>query len=133
MQPRPGETTRRRIVVVEDDEDLLRMLRVMLRSLGEVHAAMNGVEAVEVLDSLPRPPDVIVTDIMMPEMDGLALAKKLKNDASTHDVPIVFLTAKGAPRDVIKGINAGARHYVTKPFKQAELLEKVKKAIGDKK
>jgi DNA-binding response OmpR family regulator len=123
--------TGRWLLVVEDDEDLLRMLSVMLRTLGRVQTAQDGQEALDQLhgSSLPA---VVVTDLMMPRVDGLSLARQMKNDAKLAHVPIVMLTARGRPRDIVAGINAGARHYVTKPFKKEELLEKVKRAIGEK-
>jgi CheY-like chemotaxis protein len=72
---------------------------------------------------------VIVTDLMMPRIDGLTLAKTLKGDPNIGNIPVVMLTAKSGKMDMIIGINAGARHYVTKPFKAADLLDKVKKAL----
>jgi len=68
--------------------------------------------------------------VMMPGLDGLAVAKEVKKDANLKSVPIIFLTAKTAAPDVIKGIQVGARHYITKPFKIEDVLAKVKKALG---
>jgi len=65
----------------------------------------------------------------MPRLDGLALSKKMKENPNTARIPVIMLTAKGSPKDVIGGINAGARAYLTKPFKQEELLEKAKRAL----
>lgn len=117
-----------KILVVEDDADLLHMIKTMLRAIGEVTLANDGQEAFDLLKSGFRP-DVIVTDLMMPRMDGLTLAKSLKNDPNIGNIPLVMLTAKSGPMDMITGINAGARHYVTKPFKAADLVDKVKKAL----
>ncbi|MBZ0122145.1 MAG: response regulator [Sandaracinaceae bacterium] len=119
------------ILVAEDDPDVLRMLETILRTIGEVTTARDGQEAFELASAGPTP-DLIVTDIMMPRMDGLALARTLKADARLSRVPVVMLTARTGPRDVIAGINAGARFYVTKPFKTDELLSKVRKALGHK-
>jgi DNA-binding response OmpR family regulator len=66
-----------------------------------------------------------VSDIMMPRLDGLGLAKLLRKDATLQRVPLLFLTARGSPIDLVGGINAGARHYVTKPFKITEVLAKI--------
>jgi CheY-like chemotaxis protein len=117
------------ILVVEDDEALRRMLSRILDELGEVRAFADGAEALAALahDPLPK---LVVTDVMMPNVDGLELARRVKADDRTKRIPIVMLTAKQAPRDVIEGVNAGARIYVTKPFKVDELRAKVKKAIG---
>jgi DNA-binding response OmpR family regulator len=75
------------------------------------------------------PPDLLVTDLMMPKKDGLTLVKEMKRDDRLKNVPAIILTAKSGPRDVIRGIQAGARHYLTKPFKSEELLDKVKKVL----
>jgi CheY-like chemotaxis protein len=117
-----------KIMVVEDDTDLLNMVKTMLSSVGEITLARDGQEALDLLKSGFRP-DVIVTDLMMPRVDGLTLAKTLKNDPQIGNIPLVMLTARSGPMDMITGINAGARHYVTKPFKAAELIDKVKKAL----
>lgn len=116
-----------RILVVEDDPALLRMLGKMLEQLGQVDTAGDGHEALT--KARAWSPHVVVTDLMMPGMDGLTLARELKKDPALGKVPVVMLTAKDTPKDVIAGINAGARHYLTKPFKQDALLEKVKKAL----
>lgn len=117
-----------KLLVVEDDADLLHMIKTMLRTVGEVTLARDGQEAIDLLHAGFRP-DVIVTDIMMPRMDGLELAKSLKTDPTIGNIPLVMLTAKSGPMDMITGINAGARHYVTKPFRASDLIDKVKKAL----
>jgi CheY-like chemotaxis protein len=117
-----------KILVVEDDGDLLHMIKTMLQAVGEITLAKDGQDALDLLKNGFRP-DVIVTDLMMPRMDGLTLAKTLKNDPGIGNIPLVMLTAKSGPMDMITGINAGARHYVTKPFKAADLIDKVKKAL----
>ena len=117
-----------KILVVEDDVDLLQMIKTMLQAVGEITLARDGQEALDLLKNGFRP-DVIVTDLMMPRVDGLTLAKTLKNDPNVGSIPLVMLTAKSGPMDMITGINAGARHYVTKPFKAADLIDKVKKAL----
>lgn len=121
-----GET---RILVVEDDAELLRMISKLLADMGEVLTASDGLKAWDLLQQGPAP-SLVITDLMMPGMDGITLSTKMKEDNALSRVPIIMLTAKGTPRDVINGINAGARHYITKPFKQAELLEKVSRALG---
>jgi len=117
-----------KILVVEDDADLLQMMKTMLQTVGEITLANDGQEAFDLLQQGFRP-DVIVTDVMMPRMDGLTLAKTLKKHADLGGIPLVMLTAKSGPLDMITGINAGARHYITKPFKAADLIDKVKKAL----
>lgn len=123
---------RPRILVAEDDPDVLRMLNHVLGTIGDVVTATDGQQAWELAQTAPAP-DLIVTDLMMPRMDGLALAKQLKANPSLARIPVVMLTARTGPRDVIAGINAGARFYLTKPFKTEDLLAKVQKALSLKK
>ncbi|MDQ3031706.1 MAG: response regulator [Myxococcota bacterium] len=129
MASMPPPAGRPKILVVEDEADLRRMLLYVLGTVGDVTEAVDGEDAYARL-SAGFVPDVIVTDLMMPRMDGLQLAQKLKNDPVLGRVPVVMLTAKTTARDVIAGINAGARHYVTKPFKTEELVGKVRKALA---
>lgn len=113
------------VVVVDDDDDIRTML---VRALGlkyTVYEAKDGVKAYELLLTLPSPPDALVCDVMMPNIDGLELAKRLRKEKVLSRVPILFLTARGSALDVVSGINAGARHYVTKPFKIADVLSKI--------
>jgi DNA-binding response OmpR family regulator len=119
------------VMVVDDDADIRTML---VRALGLTHTvyeAGDGEEAREILQVIPVP-DAIVCDVMMPRLDGLALAKHLRQDQALRRVPVLFLTARETPLDVIAGINAGAKHYVTKPFKVADVVAKVK-AMTEKK
>lgn len=122
--PRP------QVLVAEDDEALRKMIGHFLSDLGvEVHMAADGLTAFEWLRSQERPPDLLVTDLMMPRMDGLSLVQKIKADPKLSRTPVIILTAKDRPMDVVTGINAGARHYLTKPFKKEELIAKVKKVL----
>jgi DNA-binding response OmpR family regulator len=119
------------VLVVDDDADIRNML---VRAMGLTHTvyeAGDGQEAREILQVMPVP-DAIVCDVMMPRLDGLGLAKSLRQDPVLRRVPVLFLTARETPLDVIAGINAGAKHYVTKPFKVADVVAKVK-AMTEKK
>jgi len=124
----PTSSNRPTILIVEDDQDLLRMMQRMLTALAEVTTANDGEQALKLLSSGPVP-DLLITDWMMPRKDGLTLVREMKQDATLKQIPVVLLTAKTAPRDVIAGINSGARHYLTKPFKPDELIGKVKKVL----
>lgn len=126
--PMDDDEDRPRILVVEDDEDLLRMMYRMLSTIADVAMAADGEHALTILKAGP-PPDLVITDWMMPRKDGLSLVKEMKMDERLSKVPAIILTAKSAPRDVIAGINSGARHYLTKPFKPDELIAKVKKVL----
>jgi CheY-like chemotaxis protein len=120
------------IMVVEDDAAIRDML---VRSLGTNYCVYESPDGQTALENLTRmkPPDLIIMDVMMPRMDGWTLASKLKAETRLKSVPLIFLTGRDSPKDVVQGINAGARHYLTKPFKIQTLLEKVGKAIGEKK
>jgi DNA-binding response OmpR family regulator len=122
------QNNRPRILVVEDDEDLLRMMYRMLSSIADVAMATDGEHAMEILGKGPLP-QLLITDWMMPRKDGLTLVKEMKSQERLKNIPVVLLTAKSAPRDVIAGINSGARHYLTKPFKPDDLISKVKKVL----
>lgn len=117
------------ILVVDDDDDIRAMLVRALGTKYTVYEARDGLAACETLEHIP-PPEAIVTDVMMPRLDGIAFAKLVRKDAALQRIPILFLTARGSPVDVITGINAGARHYVTKPFKIGDILAKVATMIG---
>ena len=119
-------------MVVEDDPSIRDML---VRSLGPeytVYEACDGHVALEMLGRM-KPPDLMILDVMMPRLDGLQLASKLKTENQLRTVPIIFLTGRDSPKDVVQGINMGARHYLTKPFKIQDLLAKVAKTLGVKK
>jgi len=94
-----------------------------------VFTAADGVEALDLLAQI-EPPDAIVLDVMMPRVDGFELARRIKADPKLHRVPILYLTAKTGALDIIAGINAGARHYLTKPFKLPDLLARLGGMVG---
>jgi len=109
------------LLIVDDEPNLLRAVAACLRGEGyEVDTARSGDEAL--VQIAQRLPDLIVSDIRMPRMDGYALARQLRNNARTHLIPIVFLTAKDESADRIAGIRSGVDAYLTKPFEPDELL-----------
>jgi CheY-like chemotaxis protein len=118
----------RTVLVVEDDASTRDMVVRALGSKYRVYAAEDGKMAMDVLARI-APPDAIVCDIMMPHMDGLEFAKAVKASGRVKSVPIVFLTALDGAADIVRGINAGARHYLTKPFRINDLIDKVGKLV----
>ncbi len=111
---------RKRLLVVEDHVPLLRIIAKSLQQAGyEVATARNGGEALLLLAETI--PDLIVSDIMMPGMDGYALAEKIRSNPRTDIIPIIFLTAKDTRDNRIKGFRVGVDAYVTKPFEPEEL------------
>jgi DNA-binding response OmpR family regulator len=120
------------VVIVDDDPDIRTMLVRTLGATYTIYEAADGEAARAMLESMPVP-DALVCDISMPRLDGLALAKIMRTDPVLKRVPILFLTARGGALEVIDGINAGARHYLTKPFKIAEVMAKVTSMTGSAK
>jgi DNA-binding response OmpR family regulator len=128
--PNPTDAKeKKRILIAEDDESIATMLTRILGVRYEVHRAMDGKEALALADRVR--PNLILLDVMMPGLDGYAAAQQIRMIPTLKNVSIIFLTAKGGAMDVVKGIQAGARFYVTKPFKMDDLLAKVKKALGE--
>ena len=117
-----------RILVVEDDPDIQKIVGTVLGKEYDVRSAEDGLAALVEIEQGFKP-DLIIADIMMPRLDGLSFVKALKKHPSTSGIAVMFLTAKSAPRDVIEGINLGARYYLTKPFKVDELLSKVHRLL----
>ncbi|HEX5708071.1 MAG TPA: response regulator transcription factor [Pyrinomonadaceae bacterium] len=111
----------KRLLVVDDEPNLLRAVAASLRAEGyEVMTARNGREAlVRVAERLP---DLVVSDIRMPGMDGYQLARQLRASSRTALVPVVFLTAKDEVSDRVEGFRSGVDAYITKPFEPDELL-----------
>jgi DNA-binding NarL/FixJ family response regulator len=111
----------KRILVVDDEPNLLRAVAMTLRVAGhDVRTAADGVEAlVRLAESTP---DLIITDIRMPRVDGHTLVQQLRESPSTRLIPIVFLTAKDTTADRVAGFRAGADYYLTKPFEPEELI-----------
>lgn len=118
-----------RILVVEDDPEILRLMQKILGTLYEVEVATNGLEALKRLDLDPLP-DLLIVDIMMPHVDGLSLLRTLRTRPRTAALKSMIVSAKTGPKDVIEGIQAGVKHYLTKPFKVDDLLNKVKKILA---
>jgi CheY-like chemotaxis protein len=117
---------KRTVVVVDDDDSIRAMIARVLSPTFDVLEASTGLVALELLGRIP-PPSLILLDVMLPEVDGVAVARKLKAQPALRDVPIVFVTAKNAPADILKGIDAGASHYLTKPFSIVALKQVVEK------
>jgi pilus assembly protein CpaE len=112
------------ILIVDDDVEALRLIGLMLERKGyTIHAAASGEQALQKVTEAT--PDLIILDIMMPDMDGYTLAKHLRDQPATQRVPILFFTAKSDIDDKIAGFQAGGDDYLTKPIHPAELLSRV--------
>ncbi|MFN5515904.1 MAG: response regulator transcription factor [Cyanobacteriota bacterium] len=117
-----------RLLLVDDDPNLILLVKDYLEFQGyEVATAENGREALEILEQ--KVPDMIICDIMMPEMDGYALIEKIRQDSRLSWIPVMFLSAKGQSQDRVKGLNTGADVYLVKPFEPEELVAQVESSL----
>ena len=117
-------STKKLVLVVDDNPQNLKVLGSILRTNGLSPAlAQDGMKALNYVKK--RHPDLILLDIMMPNIDGFEVCKQLKQNAATKDIPVIFLTAKTEKEDVIQGLELGAVDYVTKPFNSNELMTRV--------
>ena len=120
--------TRQKILIVDDELDALTALKIALEAENyNVVEAADGLSAIEKVKS--EKPDIVLLDLMMPEIDGIEVCKRLKSDPQHKHVPIIMLTAKGEINDKIEGIEIGADDYVTKPFNLNELKARIKMVL----
>jgi CheY-like chemotaxis protein len=118
-----------KILIVDDDLDTLRLVGLMLQHQGyRITAASSGMQAVSLAQS--EKPDLILLDIMMPEMDGYEVARKLRGDPVTNNIPIIMFTAKTQVDDKVAGFEAGADDYLTKPTQPRELFVHIKAVLA---
>ncbi len=114
-----------RILIVDDTPKNIQVLGTILKQEGyQINVARNGMQALEMVDKLP--PDLILLDVMMPEMDGFETCKRLKSSSFSENIPIIFLTARTETEDIVRGFELGAIDYITKPFNAVELLVRVR-------
>lgn len=112
--PTSAKGAKAEIVIVEDEEDIQEYLKAQLSSDFKIRTYPNGKVALN--EILKNKPDLVISDIMMPEMDGTTLCAKLKSNINTNDVPIILLTAKSREEDQLEGLQTGADAYILKPF-----------------
>jgi two-component system phosphate regulon response regulator PhoB len=116
---------RKRILLVDDEIDIIDILKFHLEKEGyDIITALNGKEAVERAEKFV--PDLIVLDLMMPELDGISACRKIKADPITKHIPVIMLTAKSEETDIILGLEFGADDYITKPFSVRVVVAKVR-------
>ena len=114
---------KKKIVVADDEPSILSALRDILSDDYSVYTATNGRLAISEVEKVS--PDMVILDVLMPEMDGLEACRQLKKNKDTSTIPVILLTAKGQITDIEKGFKSGADAYVVKPFSPARLIEKV--------
>jgi two-component system cell cycle response regulator len=118
------ETEKTSILIVEDSSTQAKILQHALEKHGfEVYKSKNGREALEYLND--HTPSIIISDIVMPEMDGYEFCKKIKSDERLKSIPIVLLTTLSEPEDVIKGLESGADNFMTKPYDEETLIARI--------
>jgi len=122
--------TQEKILIVDDEEDILELLRFNLSREGyQVRCVATGEEA---LKAASEPTDLILLDLMLPGVTGIEVARYLRADPRTKDVPIVMVTAKGEEADVITGLELGADDYITKPFSPRVLVARIRAVLRRK-
>jgi DNA-binding response OmpR family regulator len=119
------------ILIVDDNAELRHFLALRLASRYRVLEAGNGREGVET--AISELPDLVISDVMMPEMNGIELARTLSENPDTATIPLILLTAKSTKRDTVEGLQAGADDYLTKPFDTSELIARVAGLIASRK
>jgi DNA-binding NarL/FixJ family response regulator len=118
----------KQLLLIDDDPNLILLVKDYLEFRGyAVNTAGNGREALDMLDSAS--PDMIICDVMMPEMDGYTFVKQVRENPDTEWIPILFLSAKGQSQDRVKGLNTGADVYMVKPFEPEELVAQVESSL----
>ncbi len=121
-------STTKKILVVDDDPYILLSLEFLMKKNGfDVMVARNGTEALEIVEK--QVPDIVLLDIMMPDVDGYAICKHIKSSKKLKEAKVVFMSAKSKETDIQKGYDLGASLYVTKPFSTRQLLKQVQELI----
>lgn len=115
-----------KILIVEDEPQINRLIELVLQSDGyyKIKKAFDGKEALEIIET--DKPDLILMDVMIPEIDGFSLCKKIKENQSFNSIQIIMLTAKKMEEDILKGFENGAIDYISKPFSNKILLARIK-------
>ncbi|MFZ3208080.1 MAG: response regulator [Geobacteraceae bacterium] len=121
---------KRRILVVEDEESLLKLESILISSKGySVTGVMDGRSALEEIAANKH--DLVLLDIMLPEIDGFEVCRQIKAGPETRHIPVVMLTAKKSAEDVKRGMQVGADAYITKPFRSAKVMEVIAGLLGN--
>lgn len=122
---------KQKLLIVDDEPNIVMALEYAMRKKGfEVFVARDGSEALEILNT--QTPHLVLLDIMMPNVDGYATLKHIKDRPALADTKVVFLSAKNKEEDIAKGLELGADDYITKPFSMKKLMERVDELIIDK-
>ena len=120
-----------KVLIVEDEPEMRRVLSELFDPIYEVHTAINGKEGL--LTTTRLQPDIVISDIMMPEMSGLEMCKRLKSDLATSHIPVILLTARGREEQTLEGLQLGADDYISKPFSVKILVARTDNMIQNRK
>lgn len=119
---------KQKLLIVDDEEDIRELLSITLKEEGyPVALAASGEEALRAAEK--ENPHLILLDLMLPNMDGLEVTRRLKGKEKTRDIPIVMLTARGEESDIVRGLELGAEDYITKPFSRKVLVARLKAVL----
>ena len=117
------------VLVVDDNEDNLRVTEEILKTRGfTVHTARDGASALRAIEQ--SGPDVVLLDVMLPDMDGMEVLDRLRSNSAHAQLPVILVTAKAQDEDVIAGYKIGADYYITKPFTARQLLHGIGLVLG---
>lgn len=131
MERKPVSEDGRSLLVVEDDPELNELVGAYAQICGfEYRAALNGRSALE--EVARRRPTLVVLDLMLPDLDGFEVCRRLKADPQLRSVPVIILSALGGPEERDRGINCGAVEYVTKPFDPDRLMQTISRHADDR-
>ena len=118
---------KKRILVIDDDKSQLLFVNAILNSAYDIAAVTSGRDALELLGRLV--PDLVLLDVLMPEMDGFEVYGKIREMASMKDVPVIFLTSVNAPEEIERALRLGAADYITKPYTSENFTNRIRNAI----
>ncbi|MBW6509249.1 MAG: response regulator [Desulfuromonadales bacterium] len=119
----------RKILIVEDEESLLKLESILLTTKGfHVQGVTTGTAALKAVAE--NPPDLVLLDIMLPEMDGFEVCRQIKSSPQSRHIPVILLTAKKSPEDMIRGKAVGADQYITKPFKSSMVIAAIERLLN---
>ncbi|WP_017294297.1 response regulator transcription factor [Geminocystis herdmanii] len=123
------DTTPHKLLLIDDDPNLILLVKDYLEFNGyEILTASQGMEAMKILEK--QTPDLIICDVMMPEMDGYTFVEEVRKNSNFDSLPIIFLSAKGQSKERIKGLTKGADVYMVKPFEPDELVAQVESILN---
>ncbi len=114
-----------RILVIDDDQSIVELVKVNLEMQGhQIYTASDGIKGLALAQQ--HRPDLVILDVMMPDLDGFTVCQRLRQNQYTHSIPVILLTALGMTKDKITGFDSGADDYLVKPFEIAELQVRVR-------